>query len=272
MRHSRLQLALLLCQQPPALVFIGDDGDGQRPLEPQPRVVVHQPALAAGRIKLSRLIAGLGFVAQHLVPMSEALRNVECAGVVFAQLNRHMIEIGWAFRPQVHDDIENGAPGAAHKLSLRRRRKLKVHAPQGPFFVIKSDVGLGDGGFESVCLKFLLAKGAREKAASILFAVQVNCVGALQLGFSKNHIRESPYHRYDTATNPPLRPPSQTFPARYVKVFLSVRGRAFMPKSNIIPGLALLPDSTFVPRYVSRGATVCLEARQGPSSGEVGVY
>src|SRR6185437_7453880 len=194
------------------------------------------------------------------------------AGVVFAQLNRHMIEIGWAFRPQVHDDIENGAPGAAHKLSLSRRRKLKVHAPQGPFFVVESDVGLGDGWLQSVGLKFLLAEGPREKAASILFAVQVNCVSALQLGFSKNHIRESPYNRYDTATNPPLRTPTQTFPARYVKVFLSVGGKAFMPESNIIPVLTLVPDSTSVPLCVSGVRGFRRKARHGSSLGKDSVY
>src|SRR5690349_17038768 len=87
MTHARLQLALLLCQQLPAFVFIGDDGDGQRPLEPQPGVVVHQPALAARGIKFSHLIAGFCLVAQHLVPVGEALGDVECAGIVFAQLN-----------------------------------------------------------------------------------------------------------------------------------------------------------------------------------------
>ena len=62
--------------------------------------------------------------------MGEALRHVERAHVVGIELDGDVLEVGWALRPQIDDDVEDGAARAAHDLGLGRRRVLEVHAAE----------------------------------------------------------------------------------------------------------------------------------------------
>ena len=84
----RFELGLDLVEQLPACVLRRHLADRQRPLEPEPRVVVAQAALDFGRVELADLVARLGVVLEHLVAVGEALRHVERAVVVGASARR----------------------------------------------------------------------------------------------------------------------------------------------------------------------------------------
>ena len=60
--------------------------------------------------------------------MREALRHVEGAHRVGVELDGDVLEVGGALRAQIHDDVEDGAPRAAHELGFGGRRILEVHA------------------------------------------------------------------------------------------------------------------------------------------------
>ena len=90
--------------------------DRQRPLQAQPRIVVHQPAFGAGRVELAHLVAGFGLVPQHLVAVREALRHVERAVVVLGQFDGDVLQVSGTFGTQVDDDVEDRAPRARTSL------------------------------------------------------------------------------------------------------------------------------------------------------------
>ena len=60
--------------------------------------------------------------------MGETLRHVEGAHAVGVELDGDVLEVGWAFGPEIDDDVEDGAARAADELGLGRRRILEMHA------------------------------------------------------------------------------------------------------------------------------------------------
>jgi hypothetical protein len=117
----------------------------------------------------------------------EPLRDVDAAVVVSAQFHADVLKIGWRLRPQVHDDVEDGAPARPHELRLGRWRKLEVHAAERPFSAIEPDVGLCDDGFQAVLGKLLLAKRAREESPVVVSPLEVDDEGAFELCLCENH-------------------------------------------------------------------------------------
>jgi hypothetical protein len=69
---------------------------------------------------------------------------------------------------QVHHDIEQRAPGTAHKLGLECRRDLKVHAPQCSLAKTKPTIRLYGHEFDARVRKFLHAPTAG-KVPAIIF-------------------------------------------------------------------------------------------------------
>ena len=119
--HAPFDFGSLFGQQLPDCVLLRNHRHRQRPLQSQPRIVVHQPAFGAGRVELADLVARLGLVPQHLVAVREALRHVERAVVVLAQLDGDVLQVGRALGPEVDDDVENRAPRGTHQLGLGAR-------------------------------------------------------------------------------------------------------------------------------------------------------
>ena len=76
--------------------------------------------------------------------MREPLRHVQTAVIVGRELYGDVVEVGRALGSEVHDDVEDGSPGAPHELGLGRGRELKVHPAQRALLLIECDVGLGD--------------------------------------------------------------------------------------------------------------------------------
>ena len=62
----------------------------------------------------------------------------------------------------------------AHELRLGGGRKLEVHAAQRAALPVERDVGLRDHGLEPVLLELVLAERAREEAALVLTALEVD--------------------------------------------------------------------------------------------------
>ena len=147
-----------------------------------------QPSLGIRRVEFADLIAGVGAVAQCLIAMPEALRHVEGRHIVLVELDRDMLEIGPALRPKVDDDVEDGTPRASYQLGLGRRRILKVHPPKCAFLQVRSDIGLGDDGFQPVLTELILAEGACEKTSLVVPAFEVDDEGAFELGLGEYHL------------------------------------------------------------------------------------
>src|SRR3989449_5765364 len=185
--HPAFQLRLDLCQELPAVVLRRDFGDGERPFQAEPGIVVHEPALRARRIELTHLVARLCSVLEDLVPVREPLGHIQTTVVVGRELNGNVVEIGGALRPQVHDDVEDGSPGAPHKFGLGRGRELEVHPAHRALLLIESDIGLGDEGLEPVLSELPLAEHACEEAPVVLAAIHVEDEGALELRLDEDH-------------------------------------------------------------------------------------
>ena len=62
-----------------------------------------------------------------------------------------MLEVGFALRPQVDDDVEQSAADAPHELGVRSRRKLKMHSAHSASFPIRGDAGLGNERIQPRC-------------------------------------------------------------------------------------------------------------------------
>ena len=164
------------------------DGDGKRPLQPQARIVVHQAAFRFRRVEFSDLIARFRFVAQDLVSVGKALGHVNRPAVVFAEFDGNVLQVGRAFRTQVHDDIEDGTARGAYEFRLGGRRKLKMHASQRSFLLAESNIGLGDDGLQPMRRKFMLTERAGEKAPRIPAPLDIDHERALELRLGKDHV------------------------------------------------------------------------------------
>ena len=98
-----------------------------------------------------------------------------------------MLEVGFALRPQVDDDVEKGAAGAAHELGFRGRRKLEMHSAYGALFPILGDAGLGNERVHAALLEFLPAKAAGKETSFVVASLQLDDEGAFELGLGENH-------------------------------------------------------------------------------------
>src|SRR5262245_13303840 len=105
---------------------------GDRPFNPDLRIVPDEPALG-GRVVVGRhLVDYLGVRLERTIAMSKTDRNVELLPVLGAQ---HDLQVPPECRrpaSNVHRDIENAAARAADQLRLGRRADLKVHASNRP--------------------------------------------------------------------------------------------------------------------------------------------
>src|SRR6202521_1331002 len=100
-----------------------------------------------------------------------------------------MLEIGFALRPQIHNDVEKCAPRAAHELGFGRRRELEMHAPYGSLEPIAGDAGLDDAGLQTARFEFLATKATREETSRIFPSFQLDDERALEPGLGEDHVR-----------------------------------------------------------------------------------
>ena len=98
-----------------------------------------------------------------------------------------MLEVGLALRPQVDDDVEESAAGAAHELGFGCRRKLEMHAPHRAACLVVGDAGLDKTGFMPCSSNSRRAKAAGEKTSFVLAPFQLDDEGACEFGLGENH-------------------------------------------------------------------------------------
>src|SRR5215470_18179520 len=185
--HPAPHLAFDLGERPPAAVLVRDLGDGKRPFQTKLGIVVKEAPLAVRRVELPDLVARLGRVFEDLVPVREALGDVERALVGGVELDGHVLEEGGALRAEVDDDVEDRAPGGPDELGLRLGRELEVHPAHRAPLDVERDVGLRDGRLQPVSGELVLAEGAREVPAAVLAALDVDDERALELGLGEDH-------------------------------------------------------------------------------------
>src|SRR6267378_1900359 len=185
--HPALHLALDFLEVLPGGVLGRDDGDRQWPLQAQARIERREPSLGAGRVELAHLVARLRRVLERLVPVREALGDIERAVVVGAQIHRDGLQEGRTLGPQVHDDVEDRPARGADQLRLGVRRVLEVHPAQGALPLVVGDVRLRDHRLEVVLGELLLTKSACEEAAVVVAPLQIEDECALQLGLGDDH-------------------------------------------------------------------------------------
>src|SRR5271155_3342528 len=124
--------------------------------------------------------------------MCKALRHIERAVVMLAQLRSDVLQVGRAFWSQVHYDIEDRAKSAAYELCLSRGWKLKMHTSQRAFLVVEGDIGLGNNRFQAMRFELVLTEGSREKASRVLMPLHIDYKCTLQLCLCENHAGGSP--------------------------------------------------------------------------------
>src|SRR5271165_2950534 len=118
--------------------------------------------------------------------MRKTLGYVNPALVPGGKLNRDVSQIGRRLRPQIYDNIENGAADTTHIFRLRHRRQLEVHASDGPTPSVRTNIRLRHWRFQPTSGKLVLAKQPREKAPFVLLPRQINDECACQAGFGEN--------------------------------------------------------------------------------------
>ena len=165
------------------MVFRRDHSDRKRPGNAQPRIIIAQPAFGPQGIELADLIACFRVIPQYLVSVGKAFRHEQSPLIVFGQFHGNVLEVGGAFRPEVHDHIQNSSARAAHVLGLRRGRELEMHAAQCASLQIESHVRLGDHGLEALRQELFLAKRPGEETAPIQPALKIDEVSAFKSCF-----------------------------------------------------------------------------------------
>jgi len=89
-----LEVRFLVVERLPGAVLVRDDAHRERPLEGEAGIIEEQPAFHARCVELADLITGVRPVAQHLIAVGEALRDVERAVVVLVELYGDMLQRG----------------------------------------------------------------------------------------------------------------------------------------------------------------------------------
>src|SRR5258706_3078503 len=134
------------------------------------------------------MIGRFRIILERLIPVREALRDVDPATILAAQFNRDVLKERRRLRAQVNDDVENRAGAAAYEFGFGRRRKLKVHPSNRAPATVEADVGLCNHGLQPVRGEFVLAERAREESALVLAALQIEGERTPKLGFNENHV------------------------------------------------------------------------------------
>src|SRR5271169_4155635 len=88
---------------------------------------------------------------------------------------------------EVENDVKERAANAADHLRLLVRRQLIMHAAQRARCCTQGIIDLSKMTDQSMLLKFILVKQAREEAAIIASFFDVNEVGAGEGGWGKDH-------------------------------------------------------------------------------------
>src|SRR5260221_9341617 len=122
--------------------------------------------------------------------MAKALRDVDAAMVLGAELHGNVLHERRGLGPQVHDDVEDGAAAAACRLGLCSRRKLKVHCANGALLPVETDVRLRDLRLEAMSRELVLTERAGEEPAAVVPAFEVDDERSLERGFRKDHRRQ----------------------------------------------------------------------------------
>src|SRR6266508_1338270 len=170
--HPGLQFCFDVVEEWPGSILRRELGHGQRPLEPEARIVVAQAALGVRGVELTDLVARFGGVLEDLVTVGEALRHVDGPVIVGGQLDRHVPQVGRAVWAEVDDDVDDRPARAAHELRLGSGRVLEMHPAHRAPTDVEREVGLGDRHLEAVISELLLAKGTGKESPVVLASLE----------------------------------------------------------------------------------------------------
>ena len=89
-----------------------------------------------------------------------------------SELDRDVLPVGRRVRTEVHDDVDDPALRATHQLGLRHRRRLVVHAADGPGQPVERDVALHHRRIEALFGELVDAEAAGEEPAVVHDALE----------------------------------------------------------------------------------------------------
>src|SRR5262249_32043114 len=109
---------------------LGQHRIGQRPGDPDTRVVPANTARQLSEVELGHLIEDLATIRQALEAMSYAARHVESAAGLARTVKSFPFAKSGRVSAHVHQSIENGAGGAADEFDFGFGLGLEVHAAE----------------------------------------------------------------------------------------------------------------------------------------------
>jgi hypothetical protein len=171
-----------------SLIFTGNDAVIFGPVYGERRVVPTHAPCRIRVIELRHLIKDFRIIRQGLKSVGEICRDVERRPrVACAQLHGQPSTVGGRFRPEIDDDVVNGAREAGDEFRLGERCNLIVHAAQGAFFPTIRNITLNDARIQPVLRKFLRAERARKKSSLVFSGLQLDDKCSLKPGLCKDH-------------------------------------------------------------------------------------
>ena len=164
------------------------DRDRQRPGEPEPRVVVREPALGLGSVELADLVARLRLVHERLVAVREALGDVQRPPFSSFSSTRHALQVRRALRAEVDDDVDDGAAGARTIFVSAAGGNWKCIPRSVPAPVLKATFAWAITGLRPCSASSCWQKLRAKKPALVLAPLQVDHEGAVQRGLGEDHV------------------------------------------------------------------------------------
>src|SRR5436190_4451400 len=159
-------------------ISFGDDRVGDRPSDPDLRVVPGDPGLEVRVVVARDAVEHVGLVGEHTETVAEAIRDEELAVGDVVELVALPAAVGRRIGAQVDGDVEDRASHAAHQLRLTL---LRVDAPQ--YALARTAVVLLDElRLDPELSELVGAKGLDEEAAFVAMDIRLDQDDALDLG------------------------------------------------------------------------------------------
>src|ERR1700761_4003551 len=98
-----------------------------------------------------------------------------------------MLQISFAFRSEIDNDVDNRASRAADEFRFGSWRVLKVHAADRSLAHVVRNIRLSDRRLQTMAGKLVLTEGPREESAVVDTPFQIEDEGALKRRLDEFH-------------------------------------------------------------------------------------
>src|SRR5690242_7310965 len=140
-----------------AVVPIEDDRIGNGPFDAEERIVPAKSTRGLRREEIRHLIEDFTIVGQRLEPVRETTRDVQCAPIRRRQLHGDVLQVCPRLGPDVDDDVEHGAGGAAYELRFLVWLHLIMHPAERASMDVVRHAALHQTCLQSLLLELALA-------------------------------------------------------------------------------------------------------------------